>query len=77
MTEEQLKKVVQDAVNAAFKDVGLHDAQARSDIAELRGFAAYWRDAKSTGARVIITAILMGVMALITLGSLSWFNKGN
>lgn len=48
--------------------MGLADANALTDMAELRQLLGAWRDAKASAWRAVVTWVVRGLLALLLLG---------
>ena len=52
----------------AMAQLGLADASARDDIAELRELLAAWRDAKRSAWKAVVDWVVRGALAAVLIG---------
>jgi ABC-type transporter Mla subunit MlaD len=76
MDEDKLRQIVQESVRQAFKEVGLHDDDARDDIKSLRGLLKTYRQTQSAIIKTVVTFITVGILSLISLGFYNRMNGG-
>jgi hypothetical protein len=74
MDERQLDLLLEQAAERgarrALERLGLHDDDAGKDIRDLRTLIDGWRDAKRTVSKAIIQWATIGVLGLLTIGTL-------
>jgi hypothetical protein len=79
MDEHSLRDVVERAAEAgarrALEQLGLHDANAASDVRELRGLLQSCRDARSTMWQTIVRLGTTALLAALMAGSALLFLK--
>ncbi|MCU0728984.1 MAG: DUF6127 family protein [Sphingopyxis sp.] len=72
LNEAGLRAMMEEAgeagAQAALAHLGLNDAGARDDIAELRELLSAWRDAKRSAWRATVDWAVRGALALILVG---------
>jgi len=76
MDEDRLRQIVQESVKQAFKEVGLHDDDARDDIKSLRGLLKTYRQAQSAILKTVLTFITLAILSIFTLGFYNRVNGG-
>lgn len=78
MDEAKLREIVRDEFRAeiknAFKEVGLHDDDAPSDVRDLRTLLKTYKQAQSTVLKTALTFITLGFLGLVSLGFYNRFN---
>ena len=52
----------------ALERLGLDDARARDDMAELRELLGAWRDAKKSAWKAVVEWLVRGLLALLLVG---------
>lgn len=70
-----LKEAAREGAQQALKEVGLHDAEAGKDIADLRDLIDGWRDVRKTILSTIVKWITMGILGVIAIGAWSKWGK--
>ncbi|KFI24319.1 hypothetical protein CG50_10730 [Paenirhodobacter enshiensis] len=62
--EDMLDRAARRGAKAALAELGLHDAQAATDINDMRSLIAAWREARSTAWQ---TMVRLGTTALFAM----------
>lgn len=70
-----LKEAAREGAQQALKEVGLHDAEAGKDIADLRDLIDGWRDVRKTILSTVVKWITMGILGVIAIGAWSKWGK--
>ena len=74
MDEKQLDLLLEQAAERgarrALERLGLHDDEAGKDIHDLRTLIDSWRDAKRTVAKAFIQWFTVGLLGLLTIGTI-------
>lgn len=80
LSEAEVQLLVQQAAELgakkALRDIGLHDATAMSDVAELRGLLDSWRSAKRTVGKTVIQTLTYIFLGALMAGSYFKFFNG-
>lgn len=80
MDEKQLDLLLEQAAERgarrALERLGLHDDDAGKDIHDLRTLIDSWRDAKRTVAKAFIQWFTVGLLGLLTVGTIMQFTMG-
>ena len=80
MTEAEIKIIVEEAAELgarkALRNIGLNDANASSDVSELRSLLDSWRVAKRTVGKTIVQGITTLILGGLIAGSyFNFFNR--
>lgn len=80
MDEKQLDLLLEQAAERgarrALERLGLHDDEAGKDIHDLRTLIDSWRDAKRTVAKAFIQWFTVGLLGLLTIGTIMQLTVG-
>ena len=66
--DAMLEDAAERGARRALEKVGLHDAQAGKDVAELRDLLEAWRDTKTTARRTVVKWAIGVVLLAIVAG---------
>jgi hypothetical protein len=66
--DAMLEDAAERGARRALEKVGLHDAQAGKDVAELRDLLEAWRDTKTTARRTVVKWVIGVVLLAIVAG---------
>lgn len=68
MLRALIEEASQAGASRALARLGLADAHAAKDMAELRELLSAWRDAKSSARKAVIGWLVRGALALLLIG---------
>jgi len=71
MDEQKFREILREEIRSAFRDIGLEDTDARDDIKDLRGLLKTYKSAQSTIIKTIFAFVTLGVLSLISLGTIN------
>lgn len=66
--ERLLEQASEAGAQRALAHLGLADASAAKDMADLRELLSAWRDAKRSARKAVIEWIIRGALALLVIG---------
>jgi hypothetical protein len=73
--EALLQRAAKMGAKEALESIGLHDAEAGTDVRDLRSLIESWRGVKSAVGHTVAKTITYAVLAILALGAWSWFHK--
>lgn len=71
-----LEQAAERGARRALERLGLHDDEAGKDIHDLRTLIDSWRDAKRTVAKAFIQWFTVGLLGLLTIGTIMQLTVG-
>lgn len=68
MTDMEMGAIAEAGAARALARLGLEDASAAKDMAELRELLAAWRDAKRSAVKTVVAWVVRMLLALVLIG---------
>ena len=75
LTQEDLKKLIAEAVRETLMQMGADPIEMRRDFQHLRQWRTAGEDLKRKGTLTLMSIFLTGTVALLLLGVRDYFNK--
>ena len=76
ITEDRLRELLEEAAEEgarkALERLGLHDANAATDVHEMRSLLEAWRDVRRTAWHTLVQSAVKGLLLIIVAGSAAY-----